>query len=170
MRIPLIPTFLVAAAVATMIGLGVWQLQRLAWKEALIAEMSAGDAYRPAKTRCDVDAKPDIRAGHNVAGETGFRYTVPCGNLLIDIGWSKRPDLLPRVQHQGPFTGQRATRGAAAAILVLDTPLPPLEKSGLPDPADLPNNHLAYAGQWFFFAAMAAIIYILALRRRNRGF
>ncbi|HBM05474.1 MAG TPA: threonine synthase, partial [Erythrobacter sp.] len=35
-----------------------------------------------------------------------------------------------------------------------------------PDPRDLPNNHLAYAGQWFFFALTALIIYILALRRR----
>ncbi|HKX90235.1 MAG TPA: SURF1 family cytochrome oxidase biogenesis protein, partial [Sphingopyxis sp.] len=36
-RWPLIPTLFVAAAVAVMIGLGVWQLQRKADKEALIA-------------------------------------------------------------------------------------------------------------------------------------
>ena len=36
-----------------------------------------------------------------------------------------------------------------------------------PDPSDLPNNHLAYAGQWFFFAITAFIIYVLALRRRR---
>ena len=36
-----------------------------------------------------------------------------------------------------------------------------------PDPRDLPNNHLAYAGQWFFFALTALVIYILALRRRS---
>ena len=38
MRFPLIPTVLVAAAVASMIGLGVWQLQRKGEKEALIAQ------------------------------------------------------------------------------------------------------------------------------------
>ena len=36
-RWPLIPTLLVIVAVAVMIGLGAWQLQRKADKEALIA-------------------------------------------------------------------------------------------------------------------------------------
>jgi cytochrome oxidase assembly protein ShyY1 len=36
----------------------------------------------------------------------------------------------------------------------------------VPSAADTPNNHLAYAGQWFLFAAAALIIYILAVRRR----
>jgi surfeit locus 1 family protein len=40
-RIPIVPTLVVLAAVATMIGLGVWQLQRRAWKEALIARRGA---------------------------------------------------------------------------------------------------------------------------------
>ena len=37
---------------------------------------------------------------------------------------------------------------------------------GKPSGADVPNNHLAYAVQWFIFAAAALIIYILAVRRR----
>ena len=41
-----------------------------------------------------------------------------------------------------------------------------LEPLARPDPADLPNNHLAYAGQWFFFALTALAIYWLALKRR----
>src|SRR3546814_13811221 len=50
-RWPLIPTLLVAAAILTMIALGVWQLQRKGEKEALIAlyernrAMSATVAY-----------------------------------------------------------------------------------------------------------------------------
>ncbi|MBD3814016.1 MAG: SURF1 family protein, partial [Betaproteobacteria bacterium] len=32
-KIPILPTIVVIAAVATMIALGVWQLQRKAWKE-----------------------------------------------------------------------------------------------------------------------------------------
>ena len=38
-----------------------------------------------------------------------------------------------------------------------------------PDPNDIPNNHLAYAVQWFFFALTALVIYWLALRRKWRG-
>ena len=36
-KLPLIPTIVVLAAVATMVALGIWQLQRAEWKEALIA-------------------------------------------------------------------------------------------------------------------------------------
>ena len=44
-----------------------------------------------------------------------------------------------------------------------------LEQLAAPDPNDLPNNHLMYAGQWFFFALTALVIYVLALRKRWRG-
>ena len=43
-----------------------------------------------------------------------------------------------------------------------------LEPVAPPSVEDVPNNHLAYAVQWFFFAAVAAFIYVLALRRRKR--
>jgi surfeit locus 1 family protein len=43
-----------------------------------------------------------------------------------------------------------------------------LQAVALPSPEDIPNNHLLYAIQWFFFAAAAGIIYALALRRRLR--
>ena len=43
-RVPVIPTLLVAAAVAAMIALGVWQLQRLEWKEGLIARYTQAQA------------------------------------------------------------------------------------------------------------------------------
>jgi surfeit locus 1 family protein len=41
MRLPLVPTLIVATAVAVMIGLGIWQLQRKGEKEALIAQYRA---------------------------------------------------------------------------------------------------------------------------------
>ena len=51
--------------------------------------------------------------------------------------------------------------------LIADPPQAGLEPLAMPDPADLPDNHLAYAGQWFFFALTALVIYVLALRRRT---
>ena len=39
--LPLLPTLLVLAAVALMVWLGVWQLHRLQWKEALLARYDA---------------------------------------------------------------------------------------------------------------------------------
>ena len=37
-----------------------------------------------------------------------------------------------------------------------------------PDPRDIPNNHFAYAIQWFLFAGVAAAIYAIALWKRMR--
>ena len=46
-RLPIIPTIIVLAAVATMIGLGVWQLQRAKWKEGLLAQYAKAEQLPP---------------------------------------------------------------------------------------------------------------------------
>ena len=51
-------------------------------------------------------------------------------------------------------------------LLVAAEPAAGLTANSRPDIGLVPNNHLAYAGQWFFFAAVAALIYLVALRRR----
>ena len=51
-------------------------------------------------------------------------------------------------------------------MIVADAPAPGLEASTPPSVADIPNNHLSYAVQWFLFAATATAIYMIALRRR----
>ena len=58
---------------------------------------------------------------------------------------------------------------AQPLLLVADTPPPGLKANGAPDLNTVPNNHLAYAWQWFFFAAIASVIYVIAVRRRMRG-
>jgi cytochrome oxidase assembly protein ShyY1 len=52
-------------------------------------------------------------------------------------------------------------------ILTAATPAPPLAASAPASIEDVPNNHRAYAAQWFFFAGLAVLIYVLALRRRG---
>jgi surfeit locus 1 family protein len=54
----------------------------------------------------------------------------------------------------------------APMMVVADTPPPGLSRNAAPDPDAIPNNHLAYGVQWFFFAAVALVIYVVALRRR----
>jgi len=44
-----------------------------------------------------------------------------------------------------------------------------LDQLSLPSPQQIPNNHLLYAIQWFIFATAAAIIYVLALRKRMQS-
>lgn len=195
MRLPFLPTAFVAAAVAVMIGLGLWQLERARWKQGLLDELAAapsrpevnldeGDApagkalaFRRARLTCLAEGKPEVRAGRNRQGTTGYRYLVPCrpataaAALTIDAGWSQRPDAVARVSETRTFAGVLSGESEAGEPLVLtiDPPVPPLEASAPPSVDDIPNNHLFYAAQWFFFAAAAVVIYLLALRRRARG-
>ena len=66
------------------------------------------------------------------------------------------------------MSGIIAPGGEAGGVLHAAQRPAGLQPLAPPDPGDLPNNHLAYAGQWFFFALTALVIYILALRRRGR--
>ena len=53
-------------------------------------------------------------------------------------------------------------------MIVSDAAAPGLKPTAQPNPADIPNNHLSYAVQWFLFAAVALIIYGVALWQRAR--
>lgn len=203
-RWPLVPTLLVLAAVAVMIALGVWQLQRKGEKEALIALYQRNSAmmapvaypalppvpdamlYRQSSVVCLEPVRWDQRGGADRAGGTGIRMIADCRTgaegpgVLVDVGIGD--DFTPPDWHGGTVQGTivpgpeqptliaRMTGRAvpARAMLVAAVPVPGLRASAVPSAADTPNNHLAYAGQWFLFAAAALVIYILALRRRWR--
>lgn len=185
-RIPLLPTLLVAAAAATMIGLGVWQLQRREWKEDLIARYTQAQAMSASVPWPRTDAQLEqslfrwsqfdcqrvlgIRsgAGTSATGRKGWAHTARCaidggGEAEVALGWSSEPK--PPQWSGGPVSGIIGPGG----VLHASMPAAGLEPLAAPDPQDLPNNHLAYAGQWFFFALTAVVIYILALRKRWRG-
>jgi surfeit locus 1 family protein len=186
-RIPIIPTIIVLAAVATMIGLGVWQLGRKAEKEALIARYQAAlqdssvvpwpmppqydsALFRRATVDCRAVRGIDPISGKSASGRSGWVHIARCshsGNGVADvtIGWSRSPDS-PQWSG-GPVTGRIVNFGRDIR-LIAETPQAGLQPLARPDPADLPNNHLAYAGQWFFFALTALVIYVLAIRRRAR--
>ncbi|PTR09806.1 MULTISPECIES: SURF1 family protein [unclassified Novosphingobium] len=188
-RIPVLPTCIVLLAVAMMIGLGFWQLQRKVQKEALLARFAAalvnpalvpfpvaGDGkavlYRRATFDCQVQPGLwDSVGGRNAAGESGYVHIAHCqapGGMpaLVQLGWSRDP-------HPPQWDGGRVTGRIAPfhkiTRLVADPPLAGLGANAAPDPSDIPNNHLAYAVQWFLFAAVALVIYALALRRRAKG-
>lgn len=196
-RLPVIPTIVVAGAVAVMIGLGIWQLQRATWKERLLTDYAAaaalaaldfdpllgGDrplpplAFRRVLVTCAArDALPEWRGGRSRAGQSGYVALVPCrpgteglvGRLRVNAGWSALPQRDRRLSLTGIVAG---TLGADVAgeplVLTAATPVAPLAASAPANIADVPNNHLFYAAQWFFFAGLAVLIYVLALRRRR---
>ncbi|MEW9856062.1 SURF1 family cytochrome oxidase biogenesis protein [Novosphingobium rhizovicinum] len=186
-RFPVFATLLVVAAVAVMVGLGVWQLGRSQEKEALLAryEESRGAQapvpwpvteaeveralYRQSRLLCMRVVERGAMAGRNASAEAGLAQYVEClvpdgSRARVVLGWSRDPGL-KTVWNGGEVAGVIAP----GPRLVADPPLAGLEPNEIPDPAELPNNHLGYAIQWFFFAAAAIVIYIIALRRRTSG-
>ena len=86
------------------------------------------------------------------------------GEAEIALGWSRDPAQVD--WDGGEVEGVIAPGRSGAARLIASRPPPGLALLAAPDPADIPNNHLAYAVQWFLFAAVAAVVYALALRKR----
>jgi len=200
-RVPIVATILVALAVAAMIGLGVWQLQRRAEKEALLARLAAnrdlpaiafprvplGDdlLFRRAGAFCLQPTSWSSEGGHDARGKSGWRQIARCRTgaegpgFAVQIGLSGAPNTKPtwrggRVQgylayapdHQ-PLIAGVFGRVPRTLMIVADPPLAGLAANPPADLSSVPNNHLAYAVQWFVFAAVAAIIYGLALRKRQ---
>ncbi len=102
--------------------------------------------------------------------------------MLVDLGISA--DSRAPAWKGGPISGRLTwAPGAQPLLMHLLVPPPPptpmivseqaapgLTPTAQPDPADIPNNHLSYAVQWFLFAGVALVIYALALwKRRGKG-
>lgn len=189
MKIPVLPTAIVAAAVAAMIGLGVWQLQRAGWKEDLLVRYArAADLppvawpavtgspeyyyFRKARGFCLQVMSWRAIAGRNMADQPGWAHIAQCRTgaegpgMQVDIGWSTVGD--PPRWDGGSVSGVIAPDSKYGLKLISSTPASGLQPSAPPSLDAIPNNHLAYAVQWFLFAATATIIYLLALRRRRK--
>lgn len=168
-----------------MVWLGVWQLRRLHEKEALLARYQAGHVltaevpwpateqaaqlalYRHARLLCVRVVERRGIAGRNAKGRAGLGHYAKCvlpdgSQASVVMGWSRDPST------EGNWGGGEV-RGiiAPGPRLVADPPLGGLEANERPDPSEIPNNHLAYAVQWFLFAATALVIYAVALGRRS---
>lgn len=144
----------------------------------------AGDLsvqYRRAVIGCHAgDKRPyDLRPGSSAGGTSGFYVVVSCrpNDLPPDIvavaGWTRRADArdmvltldheLAGVVIENPYGDEP---GRPRFMLIPDTAIAPLGRPRQPRPSDLPDNHLAYAGQWFGLAVALVVIYGLWLRRR----
>ena len=114
-RLPLIPTILVIAAVATMIGLGIWQISRAGEKKAMLARYAAAQGlpeiafptmppkddlplYRRASGLCLRVVGWNATAGEDRTGESGYSHFADCATgaegpgMVVDAGWAKDPN------------------------------------------------------------------------------
>lgn len=186
MRVPVLPTIIVMAAALTMVGLGIWQLGRADEKAALLARYEAagqiGESvafplsgegedlwFRRSAVDCARVLSSEPVAGTAANGAKGWAMRVQCAPdesdaaVTVDLGFAR--DLTLPDWEGGEVTGIIAP----GPRLVADPAQAGLYPLARPDPAELPNNHLAYAFQWFFFAATALAIYVLALKSRARS-
>lgn len=189
-RLPILVTGIVLAAVATMIGLGIWQLQRAEWKNQLLATYATardqpaisypvvpveGDPpyFRRSSVNCLQVLNWRAVSGRSEADESGWAHIAHCKTsggegpgAQIVVGWSRSSE--NPEWSGGIVDGVIAPDSQHIVRLVASEPVAGLTKSQPPSTEDIPNNHIAYAVQWFLFAGIALIIYILALRLRNR--
>jgi surfeit locus 1 family protein len=195
-RLPVVPTLIVLAAVALMIALGVWQLQRAKWKEGLIARYAAADRLPPIAfptAPLHKDELPLFRhatgvclrivghraiGGENRAGEPGYVHIVDCvtggegPGMSVEVGWSKDPNA--KVNWAGgPVSGVIAPDRVHRMRLVAASAPPGLEPSKVPDVTSVspitPAGHRGYAATWFGLALIALLTYVLAVRKRFKG-
>jgi surfeit locus 1 family protein len=197
-RLPVFATLVVLAVVAVMVALGFWQLARSEEKGAALARYDAnlaapplilrdrvnlaGDLFRRAEAEC---GPADTRL--EGAGRFGFRLLADCRTLdggqtlVVQLGTTR--DLGAKADWKGGrVTGflteapdsrsvlrEAFERREPTPMIVADPPLAGLSASPRPSAAEIPNNHRSYAVQWFSFAALALIIFGLALRQRRRA-
>lgn len=202
-RVPVVATLLVGLAIAAMIALGIWQLQRRDEKAKLLAQLAVnqqlppmafpaipvGDTllFRRASVFCLKPVAWQSRGGRDARGRAGWRQIASCSTgaegpgVLVQIGIAPRADAKPGwgggkvsgyISHAPsavPMIVAAFSSAPKTLMLVADPPQAGLAANPPADLASIPNNHLAYAVQWFLFALVAGIIYAIALRRRLRA-
>ncbi|MBI0475325.1 SURF1 family protein [Sphingomonas sp. MA1305] len=196
-RLPLIPTIVVALAVAAMIGLGLWQLlDRLPKKEAYLAQLATNPAKPPVAFPRLPDDRLLFRRSSAMclepvsqrlfgAGAAGYRVIATCRDgvegpgFQVQLGTTRDPryrstwrggavrGTISHAPDARPLLATLFDHRPQTMLLVADTPPPGLAPNARPDLSSVPNNHLSYAVQWFFFAAIAAVIYGIAVSRRR---
>ncbi|WP_336986998.1 SURF1 family protein [Altererythrobacter aquiaggeris] len=186
-QLPFFSTIFVLIAAATMVGLGIWQIGRMDEKEALIARYTQSQTlsasvefprnaaenqqalYRRSSIDCvDVTAM-DSKGAASKSGARGWAHIARCRladgtRADVALGFSRDPN--PQQWTGGPVSGFIGPAGRGVRLVASPPAQADLQPLALPDPNDMPNNHLAYAGQWFFFALTALGVYWLAVRKR----
>ena len=130
------------AALAILLSLGTWQVQRLHWKEQLLADMAArriaapvtlADIEAMVKKDEDIDYRPVTVSGvfannkerHFFAtwrGQTGYHVYTPLqladGRFLfVNRGFTPYEAKEPEMRKQGQLTGEQTVTGLARARL-----------------------------------------------------
>jgi len=196
-RVPILATVIVAAAVATMIGLGIWQLQRAGEKQRLLAEyaraaalpaldldplLARGEAglpplaFRRVLVTCRArDLEPELRGGRSRDGAGGYSYFLPCrpgaqglaGRLRVNAGWSTMPDDERRLSLDGLVAGTLGAVRAQGPIVLTSAAAAPPLVPSAPPRIEDISDNHLFYALQWFFFAAAAAIIYLLALRRR---
>lgn len=190
-RLPILATIVVAAAVAAMVALGVWQLHRASLHARELSAYVAASRlppiayptlpirseelplYRYATGNCLHAVRFRTAPGENRGEEPGFLIIADCATgaegpgMSVELGWSKNPNARP-TWPGGLVSGIIVPDNESRMRLVAATAVPGLEPSAAPAPSVKvsPDRNRGYAATWFGLAAAALVIYGLAVRKR----
>lgn len=166
-RLALWPTLMTVPALAALLGLGLWQLDRLEWKNALIATRTANltaapmtrlperlDAARHAYTRVRLEGRfrhdREFYLGPRTSrGRAGIHVITPMemsdgSHVLVDRGWVPRARRRPETRAAGQRRGMVSVEGLLRAA----------GRTGWFTPDNTPRQNF-----WYFVdpAAMATV-------------
>ncbi|AIC26161.1 surfeit locus 1 family protein [Rhizobium etli bv. mimosae str. IE4771] len=141
-RLPVITGMLVLIALAILISLGTWQVERLHWKEGLLADIATRQAAAPvpladieamAASGGDIEYRKVTASGRYInnkerhffatwRGQTGFYVYTPLeladGRVLfVNRGFVPYENKEPEMRMQGQLTDQQTVTGLARAKL-----------------------------------------------------
>ncbi|OWV92370.1 cytochrome oxidase [Rhizobium sp. R635] len=141
-RLPVVTGILVLIALAILISLGTWQVQRLYWKEGLLADIATRQAAAPvpladieAMTASggDIEYRKVTATGRYInnkerhffatwRGQTGFYIYTPLEladgrYLFVNRGFVPYENKEPEMRMQGQLTDQQTVTGLARARL-----------------------------------------------------
>ena len=192
-RAPVIPTIVVLAAVGVLVWLGIWNLERARLHGAQLAgyEAAAGmppitfpsllkpDAHLPffrfATGNCLRVVNWRTSVGEDRSEEPGFVIIADCATaqgtgMSVELGWTKNPNA--KINWNGGLVSGIIVPDRVSRIrLASATPAGGLEPIALPSPTVpvTPGRNRGYAATWFALAAIALVIYALAVRKRLKA-
>lgn len=197
-RLPILATLLVAAAVAAMIALGVWQVQRAGEKERLIAGHLAAASlpaldldpllerppealpplsFRRVLVTCRASGvAPTLRGGRSRAGQSGYVYLLPCrpgagglaGRLMVNVGWAALPDDDLRPALDGIVAGTLGSVQPGETIRLTSARPAPPLAPAAPPRIEDVANNHLLYAVQWFFFAAAAALIYALALRRRR--
>lgn len=195
----IIPTILVLLLVGVLIRLGFWQLDRAHQRDRQLAlhtqnadlppiafpSNPVGDqlVYRRAHGFCLTPTSYQTLG----AGGAGFRLLAACRTgaegpgLTVQLGTTRDPrqavkwaggpvsGYVDYAPDERPLTARLLQRQPRTLLLVASPPLAGLGANPAPAADAEGNSSWSYAVQWFLFAAVALVIYAVAVSARLRA-